>query len=93
MANSIFIAFEFNRPDRTYDRVVHAFKSVGEACIEIQFGHWYVYTPQSAAQVCDRLKAVLAESDKLIVVDATNDKAAWINLGAEAVKCLREQGY
>ncbi|MBI3045400.1 MAG: hypothetical protein HYY78_21530 [Betaproteobacteria bacterium] len=93
MANDIFISFEFNRPDRTYDRVVHAFKSLCESCVEIHYGHWYLNTPQTAAQVCDRLKTVLADNDKLIVVDATNNKAAWINLGAEAVRRLREQGF
>jgi hypothetical protein len=93
MSNDVFISFEFNRPDRTYDRVVRAIKSLGETSTEVHFAHWYVGTPLSAKQVCDRLKSVLDTSDKLIVVDTTNNKAAWINLGAEAVKRLQEQGY
>jgi len=93
MGNSVFISFEFNRPDRTYDRVVHAIKSLGESWAEIHFGNWYVSTAMSARQVCDRLKSLLDESDKLVVIDTTNNKAAWLNLGQDAVKRLQEQGY
>lgn len=93
MSNKIFISFEFNRPDRTYDRVVRAIKSLGDNSTEVHFAHWYVSTGMSAIQVCDRLKSVLDESDKLIVVDMTNNKAAWGNLGANAVEHLQAQGY
>lgn len=92
-SNNVFISFEFNRPDRTYDRVVRAIKSLGDNSTEVHFAHWCVTTKLSAKQVCDRLKSVLDGSDRLIVVDTTNNKVAWINLGDEAVKRLQEQGY
>ena len=31
----LFISFEFNRPDRTYDRVVHAISTLGGPWVEI----------------------------------------------------------
>ena len=93
MSNNVFISFEFNRPDRTYDRVVHVIKSMSDSWAEIHFAHWYVSTTQSAKQVCERLKPLLDGSDKLIVVDTTNNKAAWANLGEDAIKRLQEQGY
>lgn len=93
MPNSVFISFEFNRPDRTYDRVVRAIRSLGENATEVHFAHWFVNTDMSAQQVCDRLKSVLDGADKLIVVDATQNKAAWVNLDAAATTKLREQGY
>ena len=93
MSNNVFISIEFNRPDRTYDRVVHAIKSLSESWAEIHFAHWYVSTTQSARQVCDRLKSVLDDSDKLLVMDTTNNKVAWLNLEADAIKRLQEQGF
>lgn len=93
MSNNVFISFEFNRPDRTYDRVVHAIRSLSETAAEIHFAHWYLNTPLSARQVCDRLMSLLDETDKLIVVDTTNNKAAWVNLGKDAARRLQEQGY
>ena len=32
--NNLFISFEFNRPDRTYDRVVHAISTLGDLYIK-----------------------------------------------------------
>lgn len=93
MNNHVFISFEFNRPDRTYDRVVLAVKSLGETWAEVHFAHWYVNTSLSTREVCDRLKSVLSDNDKVIVIDTTNNKAAWVNLGADAVKRLRDQGF
>jgi hypothetical protein len=93
MSNNVFISFEFNRPDRTYDRVVRAIKSLGENSVEVHFAHWYVGTSLSAKQVCDRLKSTLDATDKLIVVDTSSNKAAWVNLDEGAVKRLKEQGY
>jgi len=93
MSNNIFISFEFNRPDRTYDRVVHAVKSLSESWAEIHFAYWYVSTTMSARQVCDRLQSLIDESDKLIVADTTNNKIAWHNLGADAVRQLHERGF
>jgi len=93
MGNSVFISFEFNRPDRTYDRVVRAIKSLGEVSAEVHFAHWYVDTGLSVKQVRDRLKSALDETDKLIAIDTTNNQAAWLNLDADAVKRLQAQGY
>ena len=90
--SNLFISFEFNRPDRTYDRVVHAISTLGGPWAEVHYGHWYVSTALTARQVCDRLKPLLDTTDKLIVVDATRNKAAWANLGADAVARLKAQG-
>jgi hypothetical protein len=93
MSNNVFISIEFTRPDRTYDRVVHAISSLGESWAEIHFAHWYVNTRHSAAEICKRLKSVLDKEDKLIVIDTTNDEAAWLNLGAATAARLRERGF
>lgn len=92
MGNNMFVSFEFNRPERAYDRAALAIKSMDESCVEVQFAHWHVNTPLSARKVCDQLKPVLDERDKLIVVDATNNEAAWINLDENADRGLRDQG-
>ncbi|MND06972.1 hypothetical protein D3C83_286860 [compost metagenome] len=50
-------------------------------------------TAFTAQQVRDRLKPALDPSDKLIVVDASNNAASWANLGAEAIARLKAQGF
>ena len=93
MANSVFISFEFNRPDRTYDRVVRTIKSLGDSWVEVHFAHWFVATALTAAQVSDRLKSVLDGSDELVVIDVTNKQVVWINLSDEAQARLKENGF
>lgn len=44
-------------------------------------------------KICDRLKAVLDKEDKLIVVDTTRNKAAWLNLSAAAAARLHDCGF
>jgi len=93
MSNRLFISFEFNRPDRTYDRVVRTIKSLGEPWVEIHFAHWYLTTALTAAQACERLKSALDPSDELIVIDVTNRQVAWFNLSKDATGRLTEDGY
>jgi hypothetical protein len=91
--SNLFVSFEFNRPDRTYDRVVHAISMLGESWTEIHYAHWHVKTELSARQACDRLKSLLDQKDKLVVVDATNNAVAWVHLDAAADARLRAQGF
>ena len=93
MANHLFISCELDRPEKNYDRVEAAIKSVGDAWFKTQFTLWHLKTAQSARQVCDLLLPALDKNDRLIVIDATNDKAAWSNLDADASRRLRDQGY
>jgi len=93
MANSVFISCELNRPEKNYDRVVAAVKSVGDPWTQVHFSLWYLNTPLSAGQVRDRIKSALDKNDQLVVIDATNNKMASINLRADASKQLYDQGF
>jgi hypothetical protein len=93
MVNSLFISCELQRPDKNYDRIVAAIESVGEPWTQVQFTLWYLKTKLSAGQVRDRIKPALDKSDQLVVIDATNNRMASINLRAEASKQLYDQGF
>ena len=89
MASDLFISCVLNRPERTYDKTAAAIDALDGTCVEIHFALWRISAALSAAEVRDRLKPVLDANDQLIVIDASNDKAAWINLGKKAVDSLR----
>lgn len=92
MANKVFVTCELNRPEKGYDRVVAAVKSIGDPWIPVHFTLWYLSTSLSAAQVCDRIKPALDKSDQLFVIDATNNEIASVNLRADVSKSLYDQG-
>lgn len=50
---------------------------------------WIVHTDQSVTSVRNTLIQQLGKLDKLILVDATNDKAVWFNFGPELEARLR----
>jgi hypothetical protein len=92
MANSLFISFELQRPDKNYDRISAALTSIGDSDTQLQFTLWYLKTRLSSGQVRDRLKAALEKGDRLFVIDATNNRTASTNLPAEASKQMHDQG-
>jgi hypothetical protein len=92
MANSVFVSFELQRPDKNYDRVSAALASIGDSYTQLQFTLWYLKTRLSASQVRDRLKPALDKGDRLFVIDATNNRTASMNLPTEASKQLFDQG-
>lgn len=93
MVNSLFISCELQRPDKNYDRIVAAIQSVGEPWTQAQFTLWYLKTRLSAGQIRDRIKPVLDKNDQLVVIDASNNRMASINLRGEASKQLYDQGF
>ena len=92
MTNNLFISCAFSRPERTYDKMASAIETLGEACVEVQFGLWHVKSGQTATEIRDRLKPALDVNDQLVVIDASNCRTAWINLNKEASGKLRDLG-
>ena len=93
MPTNLFVSCELNRPEKGYDRLVSAIKSLGDAWSEVHFGLWSLKTSQSAVQVRDRLKPALEHDDKLVIIDAAGGKVAWLNLDAKAAQGLHDLGF
>jgi hypothetical protein len=93
MGNSLFISCELQRPEKNYDRIAAAIQSVGEPWTQVQFTLWYLQTKLSAGQIRDRIKPALDRHDQLVVIDATNNRMASINLRGDASKQLYDQGF
>ncbi len=90
MVNSLFISCELQQPGKNYDWIVAAIQSVGAPWTQVQFT---LKTKLSAGQIRDRIKPALDNNDQLVVIDATNNRMASINLRAEASKQLYDQGF
>lgn len=79
MANNLFISYDLNSPGQDYDKVIEAIKSLGNWA-KVQKSVWYVSTSYSAINARDFVWSKMDENDSLIVIDATNNDAAWQNL-------------
>jgi len=55
----------------------------------ITAGVWMLRGPTTAAVLRNELSHVLDREDKLLIIDASHDRAAWFNLGREADQNIR----
>ena len=51
---------------------------------------WLLRGPTTSAVLRNELSHILGRDDKLLVIDASHDRAAWFNLGREADQNIRE---
>ncbi|MBR9824900.1 MAG: DUF4339 domain-containing protein [Alphaproteobacteria bacterium] len=55
----------------------------------ITSGVWLLRGPTTAAVLRNELSHVLDREDKLLIIDASHDRAAWFNLGSDADQNIR----
>jgi len=90
MANNLFISYDLNSPDQNYSAVIEEIKSLGNWA-KVQKSFWYVNSSLAASQAVDRVWAKMDMNDSLIVVDATNNNAAWQGLSAEVDNFIKDK--
>ena len=66
----------------------NALSAYGELEV-ITSGVWLLRGPTTASVLRNELSHVLDRDDKLMIVDASRDRAAWFNLGREADQNIR----
>lgn len=87
--NNLLVSFELLEPSQNEAALVNVLKKAGVG-VRVRHSTWYVRCALDAAALASELRAVLDAYDNVIVVDATNDRAAWINLDSKvADKLLR----
>lgn len=92
MANNLFISYDLNSPGQDYSAVIDEIKSLG-SWAKVQKSFWYVNSSLSASEAVDRIWAKMDVNDSLIVVDATNNNAAWQGLSDEVGNAIKNQWF
>jgi len=90
MSNNLFISYDLNSPGQDYSSVIKKIKSLG-SWAKVQKSHWYVSSNLSATQARDQVWSSMDSNDTLIVIDASNDDAAWQNISVEVSKHIQER--
>jgi hypothetical protein len=93
MANSPFVSCELQRPDKNYDWIRHR-DPVFRRPVDALAGHAVVCEDKTFGGTDPRrIKPALDRNDQVVVIDATNNRMASINLRADASKQLYDQGF
>ncbi|WP_408586481.1 hypothetical protein [Novosphingobium sp.] len=76
MANNLHISYDLINPGQNYDKVIERVKAMG-IWAKVHASFWYVNSSYSARQAADYIAGAMDANDKVYVVDATNNVAAW----------------
>ena len=92
MANNLLISYDLYRPGQDYSSVIKAIKSLG-SWAKVHLSLWYVKSGYSASEASETVRSAMDKNDKLIVIDATNNNAAWYNLGDEVSEFIKSHWH
>lgn len=90
MANNLFVSYDLNDPGQGYEKVWESIKSLGNWA-RVHKSFWYVKSEYTASQACDIVWKVMDANDTLIVVDASNNNAAWHNVSDEVSNFIKDK--
>lgn len=89
MANNLFVTYDLIKT-KDYPAVHEAIKSLGNWA-KVTESNWYVNSNYSVDDAVIKVRAVMDNDDKLIVVDATNNSARWYNLSVAVENQIQDQ--
>ncbi len=87
--NNLFISYDLKNPGQNYDRVITAIKGLG-SWAKAQYSLWFVSSTYTAKQAAEIVRRAQDSNDTLIVIDATNNDAAWYGLTTEVSEHIRQ---
>lgn len=83
MSNNLFVSFQLGDSRRSSALILAAVEELGHS-LSLCRSLWYVRSNLSAAEAAVRVREVLHEGDRLLVVDATHDEIAMMNIEERA---------
>lgn len=92
MANNLIVSYDLYSPGQDYSKVIDAIKALG-SWAKVQKSVWYVNSNFTATQAVDKVWATMDRNDSIIVIDSTNNSAAWQNLSEKVSNHLKDQWF
>lgn len=92
MANNLFVSYDLHSPGQNYDNAIAEIKKHG-TWAKVHYSLFYLNSSETASQVANAVWAKMDSNDRLIVVDATNNTAAWYNLSDEVSTFLKDKWH
>lgn len=80
--NNLYISYDLKNPGQNYERVITAIKGLG-LWAKVQYSLWFVSSTYTAKHAAEIVRDTQDSNDTLIVIDASNNDAAWYGLTIE----------
>ena len=85
--NNLIVSYLLIAPDQNESSVIRAIKKCGSS-VRVRHSLWYVRSALNASEAANAILEVLDAYDDIVVIDATHDKAAWVNLKPKVADAL-----
>lgn len=92
MSNNLFVSFQLADSQRSSALTLAAVEDLGPS-VPVFRTLWYVRSNLSAAEAAARLRVVLDERDRLVVIDASRNEIAMLNVEERACAILDVQWH
>lgn len=92
MANNLFVSYDLMAEGQNYERIATAIESLG-SWAKVHKSLWYVNSNLTASQAVDHLKSAVDKNDKVLVIDTTNNNAAWNILDPRVSAHMQENWF
>lgn len=87
--HNLFISYDLHDPGQNYAAVSEKIKTIGNWA-KPNLSYWFVYSEYTAVEAAQAVWTVMDANDKLIVVDAKANEAAWYNLDEQGASHISE---
>lgn len=87
--NNLFISYDLKSPGQNYERVIAAIKTLG-SWAKVQYSLFYVKSAYSASEAVDIVRRAQDANDSVIVIDATNNNAAWQGIDPKVGEFIKQ---
>ncbi|MES3002041.1 MAG: hypothetical protein V4787_15220 [Pseudomonadota bacterium] len=88
--NNLIIFYELIIPDRNQSAILATLRALGP-CTRIRSSVWHLKASLSAQDLTTKLRNIVDRGDSVLVLDATNDNAAWYNIDQTTSDALQQQ--
>jgi hypothetical protein len=92
MSNNLFVSFQLSDSQRSSALTLAAVEELGSS-VPVFRTLWYVRSNLSAAEAAARLRAVLDDRDRLVVIDTSRNEIAMLNIDERACAVLDVQWH
>lgn len=86
---NLFISYDLYKVGQDYAGLAQAIKSLGRA-IKVQKSFWFVKSSKTSDEARQLLNRTIDNNDSIIVIDTTDNSAAWFGLTPETSYFVRE---
>jgi hypothetical protein len=92
MSNNLFVSFQLSDSQRSSALTLAAVEELGSS-VPVFRTLWYVRSNLSAAEAAARLRAVMDERDRLVVIDTSKNEIAMLNVDDRACAVIDVQWH